>query len=186
MRKKTLKRSPTGIRTDWKSARPAATGKSKPGFAYALIHHDVCRFFDAIRSACALQEERGGILIGSYRGPHIEITDFTEPGPNDLAALSFFVRVDECHQDAAADAWRRSNGTATYVGEWHSHPFGEAHPSRNDRETWQSVVARLRTPCLFVVVSPSGWQIFRVSRRHPSDIAPLAQIEVGSTGTVFY
>lgn len=155
-------------------------------FAYALVRHNVCSHFDAMRLTCAAQRERGGILIGSFRGPHIDVLGYTEPGSRDQASQSSFKRLDECHQHVATDAYRRSNGTATYVGEWHSHPFGTPTPSSIDRDTWKMVLARLRTPCLFVVVSPLAWQAFRIRRgQRRADMTPLRQIEIGSTGIVF-
>lgn len=139
-----------------------------------------------MQAACTAQRERGGVLIGSYRGPHIEVTDCTEPGSKDLARLSSFTRVDEHHQLAATNAWRRSNNTATYVGEWHSHPSGPPHPSGLDRKTWKTVVARLSTPCLFVIVSPTGWQVFRILGVKPrADVVSLTRVEHGAAGIVF-
>lgn len=139
-----------------------------------------------MQTTCAAQPERGGILIGSYRGPHMEVANYTEPGPRDILGRSSFKRVDGHHQRAATDAWRRSNNTATYVGEWHSHPSGAPHPSGLDRQTWQAVVARLNTPCLFVIVSPTGWQVFRILGTKPlADVVPLTRIEQGTTGIVY-
>lgn len=146
----------------------------------------MCGFLDGVRRACAGQVERGGILIGSYRGPHIEVVDCTEPGAADKATLSSFTRQDERHQEAAIEAWRKSQHRQTYVGEWHSHPVGRPVPSGMDRRTWRSVVAKLRVPCLFVVVSPSGWHVFRIQRgMAAADIVQLVESENGSTGIVF-
>lgn len=151
-----------------------------------MLRYKACDFFDAVQATCAAQPERGGILIGSYRGPHIEVADYTEPGRKDIASLSSFERVDESHQRAATDAWRRSDSTSTYVGEWHSHPSGPPHPSNLDRQTWQAVVTRLNTPCLFVIASPTAWQVFRILGTKPlTDVVPLTRIEQGTTGIVF-
>tara|TARA_R110000787_G_scaffold42334_4_gene104119 strand:+ start:590 stop:1048 length:459 start_codon:yes stop_codon:yes gene_type:complete len=151
-----------------------------------LLRYKVCDFFDSVRATCTAKPERGGILIGSYRGPHIEITDYTEPGPKDIPGPSSFKRVDERHQRAATNAWHRSDNTATYVGEWHSHPSGQPHPSGLDRQTWKAVVTRLNTPCLFVIVSPTAWQVFRILGTKPlADVVPLTGIEQGTTGIVY-
>ena len=153
---------------------------------YALVHHDVCHSFDITQETCKGKPERGGILIGYRRGPHLEITDCTEPRPKDVASLTSFKRVDKFHQEAATKAWLHSNHMATYAGEWHSHPVGPPASSSVDRQTWRNVVARLEIPALFVVVAPSGWRAFRIlgHGRHRF-VRPLKQIEHGQTGIVF-
>lgn len=156
------------------------------GSGYSLFCYNVCHFFDAVQATCSKQMECGGILIGSFRGPHIQVSGYTEPGPKDIASFSSFTRVDERHQHAAMDAWRRSNNTTTYVGEWHSHPSGPPHPSDLDRQTWKTVVARLNTPCLFIIVSPIGWQVFHILRaKSLADVVPLTRLEEAITGIVY-
>ena len=164
MKKKILRRSPTKTPSGRRAARPVVPNSPDAEFSYALIHHKVCRLFEITKVACAGQSERGGILIGCHRGPHLEVTDCTEPGREDLASLSSFTRIDAHHQNAATDAWHKSKGTVTYVGEWHSHPFGSPQPSSLDCKTWRNVVKHLKTPCLFVIVSPIEWQTFRIRR----------------------
>ena len=125
-------------------------------------------------------------MIGSYRGPHIEVVDCTEPGAADKATLSSFTRRDERHQEAATEAWRKSHRRQTYVGEWHSHPFGRPIPSGTDRRAWQSVVAKLSVPCLFVLVSPAGWHVYRIRPGTTArDMVQLNESENGNTGVIF-
>ena len=176
----------TGTRSRRIVVLPVLTHGKGEGVDYSLFRHDVCRFFEGVRSACAARVERGGILIGSYRGPHIEVVDCTEPGAADEATLSSFTRQDRRHQHAATKAWRKSHRKQTYVGEWHSHPFGQPEPSEIDRRVWRSVVTKLKVPCLFVIVSPMGWRVFRLRRiRTVDDIVPLVESENGNTGVVF-
>ena len=186
MRKKTPRKSRTRIRRRRIVALPAALRPNDAEFEYALVHHRVCRFFDGVQGSCAGRPECGGILIGRYRGPHIEVTDWTEPGPADLATRSSFTRQDKRHQDAATAAWRESKHVATYVGEWHSHPSGQPRPSGIDRTVWRNVVSRLRTPCLFAIVSPDGWEAFRVTKLiSGADATALVRRENGRVGVVF-
>lgn len=156
------------------------------GVEYALLLHEVYRFFEKTRRTCAGRAECGGILLGSYRGPHIEVVDFTRPGLGDEATLSTFVRRDKQHQDAATRAWHLSNRKQTYVGEWHSHPLGQPVPSWMDRGVWRSVVAKQNAACLFVVVSPAGWKVFRMQRPvKAARMEVLSESESGSSGVVF-
>lgn len=103
--------------------------------------------------------EAGGILLGAYRGPHLDVTAATVPMPRDRRTPILFDRRDPGHAQAATSAWRESGGTTTYVGEWHSHISGDAQPSSIDLATWRDVLASNPAALyLFVIVAP------RVSR----------------------
>ncbi|GJE46138.1 hypothetical protein F6X53_24220 [Methylobacterium soli] len=96
--------------------------------------------------------EAGGIFVGSHRGPHIEITICTTPLPRDLRRPTLFDRRDPGHHAAALDAWRRSGGTDTYVGEWHTHPVDNPQPSALDLRTWRGIMGRVADPVVFLIV----------------------------------
>ena len=99
--------------------------------------------------------EAGGILLGSYRGEHLEILDATEPLREDRRSRFSFIRKDRGHQDRALSAWKKSLHTDTFVGEWHTHPENDPSPSHVDLATWQELSTRSREPLLFVIV---GWR----------------------------
>lgn len=82
--------------------------------------------------------ESGGVLLGSYRGPHIEVTNASTPGESDIRKTDEFTRQDYCHQQLADLLWLRSEGEITYVGEWHTHPTSDASPSVCDYKEWYS------------------------------------------------
>jgi integrative and conjugative element protein (TIGR02256 family) len=96
--------------------------------------------------------EAGGIFIGSYRGPHIEITACTTPLPRDVRRPTMFDRKDPGHHAAALAAWKASGGTDTYVGEWHTHPVDDPTPSARDLRTWRLILARGTDPVVFIIV----------------------------------
>lgn len=158
--------------------------KSKP-YRYVLIHHNVCKFLEYQVIVCGDRPESGGILIGRYRGPHLEITEWTEPGAADLSSLTAFVKRDPRHQAAATAAWQNSSETKTYAGEWHTHPSGAVSPSGIDRGTWKEITRKNRRRSVFVLVSPGGWGIFLVTAGSPQDLIHLAKIEDGTVGVVF-
>lgn len=152
--------------------------------SYVLFRHAICNFFMQQVAACRATPESGGILIGSYRGPHLEIVALTGPGPTDVPSLTSFVKHDPQHQAAATVAWRKSLGTKTYVGEWHTHPVGDVAPSRTDRNTWTRITRRNKARCVYVLVSPAGWGAFLVKSDEPDRIIPLAKLESGLKGIV--
>lgn len=96
--------------------------------------------------------EAGGILIGSHRGDHIEITDCTSPLRRDVRKPYLFDRKDRGHQLAAVAAWTKSLGRKSFVGEWHTHPEDYPIPSGIDRATWQSIIEKSSDTRVFVIV----------------------------------
>lgn len=96
--------------------------------------------------------EAGGILLGSYRGPHVEILQCTTPMRKDARTRFGFVRRDAGHQRAADAAWRTSGRTVIFVGEWHTHPEDYPRPSNVDRTTWaEQMRKRQRDTLIFLI-----------------------------------
>src|SRR5258705_13163748 len=73
--------------------------------------------------------EAGGILLGSYRGPHVEILQCTTPMRKDARSRFGFVRRDPGHQRAAESAWRGSGRNVRFFGAWQTHPKDCTGPS---------------------------------------------------------
>ena len=102
--------------------------------------------------------EAGGILLGCYRGPHIEVIECTVPLPRDRRTRFGFVRRDPGHQRAAIAAWKASGRTAGFVGEWHTHPEEHPRPSPVDRNSWNQLMrARITDPLIFLVAGRGGF-----------------------------
>jgi integrative and conjugative element protein (TIGR02256 family) len=101
--------------------------------------------------------EAGGILLGCYRGPHVEILECTKPMPLDSRARYRFVRRDPGHQRAALAAWKASDRTVNFVGEWHTHPEKNPTPSHVDRSTWADLMERRKSdPLIFIIAGSSA------------------------------
>ncbi len=83
------------------------------------------------------QVEAGGILLGNYRGSHIEVVFATPPGPGDLRFPFSFHRKCASHQRSATMQWVQSNRITTYIGEWHTHPQNSPLPSATDYTEWR-------------------------------------------------
>lgn len=111
------------------------------------VEDAVARFIDDGQ----IRREAGGILIGSYRGPHVEICDCTTPLPLDIRLPHLFDRRDPGHQAAAHNSWKRSGGTDTFVGEWHTHPVADPVPSALDLGTWRSIMQRTPAVLVFLI-----------------------------------
>ena len=93
--------------------------------------------------------EAGGILLGCYKGPHVEIVSATAPGPNDIRSRYRFDRRCGSHQRSATKAWLESKHLVTYIGEWHTHPERVPFPSDIDHREWKkSLCDRLMVLCI--------------------------------------
>jgi integrative and conjugative element protein (TIGR02256 family) len=110
--------------------------------------------------------EAGGIFIGCYRGPHVEVDHCTVPQPGDIRLKFLFHRKDEAHRRRAMEAWRNSGSIRTCVGEWHSHPEDYPSPSWMDKCNWRRILQRQGSePLLFMIVGREGvWAALGTNR----------------------
>jgi integrative and conjugative element protein (TIGR02256 family) len=101
-----------------------------------LIDRAVLVRIRRIAERSGFRHEVGGVLLGSYRGGHLHVTDATAPQGADRWSRTRFWRSPQGHQEIAQAAWTRSGGLITHVGEWHSHPETWPSPSLIDRSSW--------------------------------------------------
>lgn len=118
----------------------------------ALVPRPVMNRMRRYQMPTEANREAGGIFIGNFRDRHIEVTACTEPQSGDKRDRYSFDRLDPAHAEAATRHWRNSDGTETFVGEWHTHP--EAHPSPSiiDLSTWKAALDKYQPmPLLFSI-----------------------------------
>lgn len=95
--------------------------------------------------------ETGGFLIGTRRGPHIDVTGLTRQGRGDVATDTSFERRCMSHRKMIDAAWKRSKGLESIVGDWHSHPHGAAEASSIDWSAWRMMVEASRRTMIGLV-----------------------------------
>lgn len=83
------------------------------------------------------KSESGGILLGCYRGDHVEVVVATPPTKDDKSSRFRFIRKCLSHKKKAYDYWLSSNSEITYIGEWHTHPQNQPKPSTIDLKSWK-------------------------------------------------
>jgi integrative and conjugative element protein (TIGR02256 family) len=139
--------------------------------AWSTMHHFQQHTADAT--------EAGGVLVGRHLrdGSAIIVDQVTVPMPGDRRSRFRFYRDHLRHQECIDQAWHASEGTCTYLGEWHTHPQTIPIPSATDRADWYR---RLRTdqftePLFFVIVGTIRTCIWEGYRR--GDILPLTMLE---------
>lgn len=122
---------------------------------YVLVNPEIVSTARRFLQAPEGRVEAGGILLGCYRGEHLDVLHLTTPMAGDRRSVARFDRRDRGHDRAARSVWRQSGGTVTYVGEWHSHTAGPAEPSGQDLWTWRRILLKsYGRQHLFVIVSP--------------------------------
>jgi integrative and conjugative element protein (TIGR02256 family) len=112
--------------------------------------------------------ETGGPLFGYEACGELVITEALLPGPK-ATHLPFLFRPDRDAVDRAiAEIYERSGGGERWIGSWHSHPFGRAHPSLLDRRTAGRVASEAAVGC------PRPLMLIQTTR--PSRKGPKANI----------
>jgi len=130
----------------------------RSGARLVTIAHEVAEEIDLFSRHPENRTEAGGILVGSYRGPHIEVTECSAPLPRDQRSRTLFERRDPGHHELAMRRWRDSERTSTFVGEWHTHPESLPTPSGIDINTWRQVARKNAAgSTIFLIKGYDGW-----------------------------
>jgi integrative and conjugative element protein (TIGR02256 family) len=83
--------------------------------------------------------ETGGILLGAVDDGVAHVRHAGDPGPNAIRTPAFFLR-DRKHAQALADS-AFAVDASVWIGEWHTHPYSPAVPSKRDLATYATLVA---------------------------------------------
>jgi len=110
-------------------------------------------------------KETGGVLVG-YAAPlslDFVVTAMIGPGPR-AKHWAFWFLPDTTHQQReAAHLYALSGRTASYLGDWHTHPGGSKRLSWLDRTTLRSIArspgARAPTPIMAVLHGKAPWEL---------------------------
>ncbi|MCC6175205.1 MAG: Mov34/MPN/PAD-1 family protein [Chloroflexi bacterium] len=126
--------------------------------------------------------EAGGVLLGRHirDSNDIVVDGVTTPMAGDRRTRRRFRRGKKRHQAAIDEAWRVSNGTSTYLGEWHSHPEPLPTPSLIDRLDWGRKILfdRHADPIFFVIVGISEIRVWEGRRNGiPTQLPHLTEDE---------
>ena len=113
--------------------------------------------------------EAGGVLLGRYilDTQDIVIDEVTRPMIRDRRTRHGFFRSRENHQQVIDRAWKKSDGTCTYLGEWHTHPEAVPTPSITDKINWQKKLLfdKFSRYLFFVVVGTTHLKIWEGEKR---------------------
>ncbi len=108
------------------------------------------------------------MLLGRHLrdGSAIIVDAVTTPMAGDRRGRTRFHRAQRRHQELIDQAWRDSDGTCTYLGEWHTHPEPVPTPSQIDWADWRRLRSdRYTEPLFFVIVGTQemcAWEGWRM------------------------
>jgi integrative and conjugative element protein (TIGR02256 family) len=115
--------------------------------------------------------EAGGVLLGRHLlgTGDVVVDQVTTPQPGDRRRRRWFFRGRRRHQELIDRAWRESDGTCTYLGEWHTHPEPDPAPSWVDALDWRRKLAfdRFTEPIFFVIAGTVETRAWEGRRRGP-------------------
>ena len=105
------------------------------------------------------------MLLGRHLrdGSAIIVDMVTMPMVGDRRSRTRFYRAQRRHQAAIDAAWAESDGTCTYLGEWHTHPEPAPTPSHIDWADWHRRPQddRSTQPLYFIIAgitATSAWE----------------------------
>lgn len=107
------------------------------------------------------QPETGGMLLGFETvSEQLVVTQATRPGPLARRRWRCFHPDDAWDIATLADIYEASGRVIRYLGEWHSHSFGNLQPSREDARTMRLIAshepARMKMPISAIVARRLG------------------------------
>ena len=93
--------------------------------------------------------EIGSSLLGAYSkdGYHASVLGCAPITTDSKGSRFTFSRGVEGLASFFLDLFKRTQGRRHYVGEWHSHPNGSAHPSQTDDTNQMAIANDKRTNC---------------------------------------
>lgn len=100
-------------------------------------------------------DETGGILMGYHYENSFLISHIIGPGPKAIHTKTSFTPDDEYHENEIAVIYKASNGSITYLGDWHTHPGEGSYLSALDKSTLKKIsdykLARLPEPLMIIL-----------------------------------
>jgi integrative and conjugative element protein (TIGR02256 family) len=114
------------------------------------------------------RDETGGWLLGYWAADDaaVVLTHATPPGPR--GAPDGVLISDEGHSARFEEAWERSGGHVTFLGDWHTHPGGVPLPSRADRNAMEQLAENMAfdTPTPLIAIATVPRQRWGRTLRH--------------------
>lgn len=116
-----------------------------------------------LESNCWCPKETGGILMGYRAKSSVVITDLIGPGPKATHRRHSFAPDARWQENEIGRIYEQSGRVYTYLGDWHSHPYGDQQLSIKDLITLFRVAAhkpaRAPRPIMGVLHNNPQWEL---------------------------
>lgn len=108
-------------------------------------------------------KESGGVLMGYWSDRDVVITDIIGPGPKAVHRRYSFTPDSTWQEDQIARIYEDSGRVHTYLGDWHSHPYGGRELSIKDLSVMIRVAthrpARAVRPIMLILYNNPKWEL---------------------------
>ncbi|WP_096187972.1 ribosomal-processing cysteine protease Prp [Evansella halocellulosilytica] len=151
----------------------------KFGEMHIVFTEQVVRLFDSYKQRNKKQHEAGGVLLGKVYNDLILVDRVSEPTKGDKSGLYYFYRNVHKAQEIIKTAWEESSGERIYLGEWHTHPEENAHPSKDDKSLISNMLndSYMEIDFLFMVIIGVVKPFVAVHKRDQLYIEELAPLK---------
>ncbi|RSO30454.1 CBASS system CD-NTase/cGAS isopeptidase Cap3 [Acinetobacter lactucae] len=140
--------------------------------ALVVILSEVVEILLSYRQLENSNPESAGVIIGERRGVHLVVRMVSVPNFSDIRSRFSVNRIGKHHQEKVDTAFRESNGTWQYLGEWHTHPENIPSPSMVDYNSWKKYLSS-PNPLILIIVGRTKWW---VGKKINQEIKVLEQI----------
>lgn len=140
--------------------------------ALVVILSEVVEILLSYRQLENSNPENAGVIIGERRGIHLVVRMVSVPNFSDIRSRFSVNRIGKHHQEKVDTAFRESNGTWQYLGEWHTHPENIPSPSMVDYNSWKKYLSS-PDPLILIIVGRTKWW---VGKKINQEIKILEQI----------
>lgn len=122
--------------------------------------------------------EAGGMILGRLitQSDDVVIDEVTEPTTSDRRGRFFFMRSKKHAQQHVNVAWKESNSTRIYLGEWHTHPEDDPTPSSIDFDNWRRIARVAQYEQGFLLFIIAGWKETRIWEFNKETVTELILI----------
>lgn len=108
-------------------------------------------------------KETGGVLVGYWSNKDVVVTDIIGPGSKAVHRRYTFTPDTAWQESEIARIYEASGRVHTYLGDWHSHPYGSQNLSIKDLGVMIRVAthrpARAARPIMGILYNNPTWEL---------------------------